>query len=79
MHAVIVERGHAAHSVIDVVAVDTYKQHHHSRDSCPDNLQWQIALDGGAVAGFASAASEANQAVEDQPHDPDKQDRANAE
>ena len=85
VHARLVHRrvvdqgGHAAHAVVDVVAVEAHKQHHHRWDGCPDNLQRQVAFDGGAIAEVAFDAAIANQAVAEQPHHSQKQHRADAE
>ena len=79
VHAVVVERRHAAHAVVDVVAVNPHKQHHHGRDRCPEDFQRQIAFDRCSIAAFTGAATKAHQAVKDEAHDPDEQDRADAE
>ena len=79
VHAVVVERRHAAHAVVDVVAVDADEQHHHGGDGCPEDFQRQVALDGNPVPLVAVDTAKAHQAVNNQPGDADQQDRANAE
>ena len=65
MHAVVVERRHAAHALVDVVAVDADEQDHHRGDGGPENLQRQIALDCHTIAGVGRTAAKPHQAVDD--------------
>ena len=76
---VVIEGHHAAHALVDVVAVDTYKQHNHGGDGGPDNFEGQISFDCQSVAQITAATTEFEQAVNQQDHDADKQHGANAE
>ena len=73
------QRHHATHPVVNVVAVQTNKQHHNSRNSCPENFKWQVSFDGKAVAELAAASPKANQAEHEKANDSDKQNAANRE
>ena len=80
MHGtVIIQRCHASHPLVDVVAVDTYKQHHHRGDGGPDDLQGKVAFNGGSVGAVATATAEAHQAEDQHPHDSEEKNRADAE
>ena len=73
------QRHHATHAVVNVVAVQTNKQHHNSRNCCPENFEWQISLDGQAVAELPAASPKSNQAEDEKANDSDKQNAANRE
>ena len=75
----MIEGGHAAHALVDVVAVDPHEQNHHRGNSGPHNLQGQVALDGRTVRHFTRSPAKAHQAVHQHDQDADEQHRANAE
>ena len=77
--AVVVERSHAAHALVDVVAVDTNEQHHDCRDGSPDDLQGQVALDRSPIGQIADTTAEAQQAEHQQADDAEEKNRADAE
>ena len=80
MHgAVVVERHHAAHALVYIVAVNANEQHHDRRNGGPDNFQRQIAFDSDTVGQIAGASAESNQAEQHEADDSKKKNRTNAE
>ena len=80
MHgAVIIQRSHPSHPLVDVIAVKSHKQHNHRRNGGPNDLEGKVALNGSSVAAVAFAPAEAHKAEDQQTHDPEKKDRADAE
>ena len=76
---VVRQRNHAAHAVVDVVAVQTDEQHNNRWNSGPENLEREIALDGDAITKLAAAPSESDQAEHQQANDANEQNDADCE
>ena len=73
------EGNHAAHPVVDVVAVKADEQNNNGGNGCPENFQRKIAFDGDAIAELPRSTSETHQAEHQQSDDADEKNGPNRE
>ena len=73
------QRNHPSHAVIDVVAVETYKQHNDGRDGRPKNFEREVAFNGNAITDFTASPSKTNQTENQKTCDANEQNDSNCE
>ena len=73
------EGDHATHAVINVVAVETNKEHNDCRYRCPEDFQGQVALNRKSIAELVVSSPESNEAEDQQTDDANEKNGANCE